>query len=137
MFNKFYIHTDGGARGNPGPAGIGGISEDEQGKIILKKSKFLGTKTNNQAEYEALVLAFKEAKKLKAKNLEIFSDSELLVGQMSSGWKVRSNNVKSLHIKARELLDNFDSVVFRGVPREENKGADKLVNEAIDNKIKN
>ena len=115
----------------------GHSEEDDEGETYWIPKDGRKNKSRTWLSHTELGREYFASEKLKAKNLEIFSDSELLVGQMSSGWKVRSNNVKSLHIKARELLDNFDSVVFRGVPREENKGADKLVNEAIDNKIKN
>ena len=127
------IYTDGGARGNPGPAGAGAIIYDGS-KLIASLKKYLGEVTNNVAEYEALILALGEAKKKSISNraVEVRMDSELIVKQIRGEYKVKDRNLKVLHAKVRELLQDFSSVSFVHVPREDNKEADRLVNEAID-----
>jgi len=126
----FRIFTDGGSRGNPGPAAIG---------IVLGNknfSKFIGNATNNQAEYEAVVFALEQAKKLKAKNLEINLDSELVCRQLTGEYKIKDKKMQMLFIKAWNLMRDFEKVRFNYVPREENKKADKLVNLMLDKQLK-
>ena len=128
------IYTDGGARGNPGPAGIGVVIE-ENGVMIAEFGKYIGDKiTNNWAEYEALVLALMEAEKLglTKKTIEIRMDSELIVRQMQGVYKVKDKDLKVQYARVRELLSDFTAVEFVHIPREKNKEADRLVNEAID-----
>ena len=128
------VYTDGGARGNPGPAGAGVVIQ-EKGKTLAELKKYLGGGiTNNLAEYEALILALAEAKKLglAQKSLEIRMDSELIVRQMKGEYRVKDKSLKLQHAKARELLAGFAKVSFVHIPREENSKADRLVNEAID-----
>ncbi|MBI5456713.1 ribonuclease HI family protein [Candidatus Kaiserbacteria bacterium] len=129
------IYTDGGARGNPGPAGAGIVAYNDEKKIFELK-KYLGdNRTNNWAEYEALILALTEAKKkgLGGKELEIRMDSELIVRQMTNEYQVKEETLWPQYMKAHNLLvAHFPNVKFVHVRREENKEADKLVNEAID-----
>ena len=129
------INTDGGARGNPGPAGAGVVIK-KSGKIIAEVKKYLGdNKTNNWAEYEALIIGLTEAKKhgLSGKSLEVRMDSELIVKQMQGLYKVKDVNLKLQNKKVRELIAaDFPDTIFVHVRREENAEADKLVNEALD-----
>ena len=129
------INTDGGARGNPGPAGAGVVIK-KSGKIIAEVKKYLGdNKTNNWAEYEALIIGLTEAKKhgLSGRPLEIRMDSELIVKQMQGLYKVKDANLKLQNKKVRELVAaDFPDTIFVHVRREENTEADKLVNEALD-----
>jgi len=132
---KINIYTDGGARGNPGPAALGVVL----GAPINKDySEYLGVKTNNEAEYEAVVFALKKLKALvgtqKTKDLEveIFMDSELAVNQLNHKYKVESENIIPLFIKIHNLRINYKNVHFTHIPRAKNKDADKLVNIELD-----
>lgn len=132
--SEVVIFTDGGARGNPGPAGAGVVIK-ENGQIVSQFGKYLGdTLTNNWAEYEALILAIQEAMRLgfTDRHIEFRMDSELIVRQMEGIYKVKDKNLKLQHAKVRELLLDFEHVHFTHIPREENSEADALVNEAID-----
>ena len=129
---KFIINTDGGARGNPGPAGIGALICDEHGKTITELKQYIGIATNNVAEYKALLMALAEACKLGGKQLLIQMDSELIVRQMIGQYKIKEPTLKVLAQEALLLIKNFEKVDFKHVRREYNKHADKLVNEAID-----
>jgi ribonuclease HI len=127
------IYTDGGARGNPGPAACAAVIM-HGGKTVEAK-KYLGdARTNNQAEYEGLLLGLSEAKRHRfaGHTVEVRMDSELIVKQMRGEYKVKDAGLKPLHAHARELLSAFPHVRFVHVPREENAEADRLVNEAID-----
>lgn len=126
------LFTDGGARGNPGPAGVGAVITDMDGKLIAAKKKFLGVATNNQAEYQALLLGLVEAKKIGAREVECYLDSELTVKQMRREYKVKNPGLASLFVKVWNLLPDFKKVSFHHVPREKNKLADQLANEAMD-----
>jgi len=131
-----HIYTDGGARGNPGPAGAGVVIL-ENGRTIAAFGKYLGDAiTNNWAEYEALVLGITDARRLGLidRHIEFRMDSELIVKQMQGLYKVKDQNLKLQHAKVRELLLEFEHVHFTHIPREENSEADRLVNEAIDEK---
>jgi len=135
VVEKVLIYTDGGARGNPGPAGAGAVIYRND-KLVASLKKYLGEATNNVAEYEALILALTEAKKLAAgSRVEVRMDSELIVKQMKGEYKVKDKNLKVLYAKVRELLQGFQSVEFVHVLREKNKEADELVNEAIDEAV--
>lgn len=131
--NKIVIYTDGGARNNPGPAGIGVVLMEGDATVAELK-KYIGEQTNNWAEYEALAEALHEAKKRKlgAREIEVRMDSELVVKQMRGEYRVKDRALKEQHTKVRELLSEFTSVHFVHIPREENEEADRLVNEAID-----
>jgi ribonuclease HI len=127
------IYTDGGARGNPGPAGAGVVIVDGGKKIELKK--FLGECTNNRAEYEALVLALHEAKKrgLGSREIEVHMDSELIVRQMNNEYQVKEETLWRQYMNAHNLIvAHFPHIAFVHISRDKNTDADRLVNEAID-----
>ncbi len=130
--NKLIIYTDGGARGNPGPAGLGVYITDEDGRVILEHSRFLGDRTNNQAEYMAIVDALREAKTLGAEEVAVFMDSELAVKQLNHEYKVKNAELAELFLKVWNMTQGFKKVTFTHVRREKNKEADRLVNIAID-----
>lgn len=129
----FSLYTDGGARGNPGPAGIGAVIKDGE-KVIKKIKKYIGEATNNQAEYEALIFGLSELKKMGGKELEVncFLDSELVVKQLNLEYKVKNKELAPLFVKVWNLAQGFKRCKFFHVYREQNKEADKLVNEALD-----
>ncbi len=132
---KIIINTDGGARGNPGPAAIGAVVDGRE------YGEYIGKTTNNIAEYSAVIFALKKAKALlggkKAgeAEIEVRADSELLVKQMNGEYKIKEESLKSLFIDVWNLKLDFKSVTFKHVPREENKKADALVNRALDTLI--
>lgn len=130
---KLIINTDGGARGNPGPAGIGVVFSDELGNIIAEFSEYIGEATNNVAEYRALILALEKAKDFNCQEVECRLDSELIVKQLKGEYKVRDEKMKELYAKTQELIF-FKPISFVHVKREKNKEADSLVNQAIDEK---
>ena len=130
---RFIIHTDGGARGNPGPAGIGVLIEDEEGNTVLEHSRYLGEATNNQAEYQGVILGLDEALKLKAEEVDFYLDSELAVNQLNRNYKVKNLELQNLFIKIWNLSQKFKKVSFRHIPREQNRAADRLVNKELDN----
>ena len=128
---KLIINTDGGARGNPGPAGIGAVFSDESGVTIAEFMEYIRKTTNNVAEYKALILALENAKNFKYKEIECRLDSELVVKQLNGQYRVKDSGLKPLYIKVQELAI-FQPISFVHVRREKNKLADRLVNEAID-----
>jgi probable phosphoglycerate mutase len=125
------IYTDGGSRGNPGPAGAGAVIL-QAGKAVAEISEFLGVQTNNVAEYTALVLALKKALQLGISNVEVRMDSELIVKQMQGKYKVKHSGLKPLFIETVNLSKKFLSFRIAHVPREENSHADQLANAAMD-----
>ena len=138
------IYTDGGARGNPGPAGAGWLIYDGNpstgsGRLLTKSKKFLGdNRTNNWAEYEALILALMEAKRrgLARREIEIRMDSELVVRQMTNEYQIKEETLWPQYMKVHNLLvAHFPNARFVHIPRSENKEADHLVNEAIDSGV--
>lgn len=135
---KIIINTDGGARGNPGPAGIGLVISDEQGNILYRLGEYIGETTNNQAEYRALLKALEEAKKLgySEDDLECRLDSELVVKQLNGQYKVKNEGIKPLFLQIHNLRSAFHSVSFKHIRREKNKEADRLVNEALDKELR-
>ena len=138
---RFTIHADGGARGNPGPAGAGAIIRDELGSSVASVSKFLGTRTNNFAEYEAVILAFEALTKLvptgkhSKTEVAVKMDSELVVKQMKGEYKVKHPVLKGQYARLIHTIGMFGSVSFTHVPRAENSDADALANEAMDRGI--
>jgi len=132
-YEKLIIHTDGGARNNPGPAGIGAVIYDEKKNIVKEISEYIGEATNNQAEYKAVIRALEEAKKLGADELEFYLDSELVVRQLNREYKVKNKELAPLFMKVYNLSQGFKKISFQHVIRERNKEADALVNKAIDN----
>lgn len=133
---KLIIHTDGGARGNPGPAGIGVYVTDTAGKVVLEHSRYIGETTNNQAEYLAVVDALEHAKQLGGEDLDFFLDSELVVRQLNRQYKVKDAGLAPLFMRVWNLGIGFHKVSFTHVRREANKEADRLVNEAIDRHLR-
>jgi ribonuclease HI len=129
---KLTIFTDGGARGNPGPGGIGAVIYDENKKKIAEISEFLGHSTNNQAEYKAVIAAMKKAKELGAEFLEFFLDSELVVKQLKREYKVKNPDLAPLFLQIYNLEMGFKKISFCHIPRERNKEADALANMAMD-----
>jgi len=128
---KLIINTDGGARGNPGPAGIGVVFSDTSGTTIVEFMEYIGETTNNVAEYKALILGLENAKSFKYTEIECRLDSELVVKQLNGQYKVKDSGLKPLYVKVQELAF-FKPIKFVHVRREKNKLADKLVNIAID-----
>lgn len=125
-------YTDGGARGNPGPAGIGVVLQNKDGETVGEWSEFLGIATNNQAEYKALLLALKQAVALGAVELECRLDSELVVKQLKGEYKVKHPDLKPLFEQAKGLISQIKNVSFKHIPRELNRRADQLANQAMD-----
>lgn len=130
--SRIIIFSDGGARGNPGPAGIGAILYDEQKKIVAEISEYIGETTNNQAEYRALIAALKKARNLGAQELDCYLDSELVVKQLKREYKVKNKDLAPLFLEIHNLSFNFKKISYTHVPREKNKEADRLANEAMD-----
>ena len=129
---KARLYTDGGARGNPGPAAYGYVLEAEDGTVLAAHGEAIGTATNNVAEYRALVAGLEKALELHADELEVVSDSELLVKQMKGEYKVKNETLQELSSEARRLARQLRSVSYTAVRREHNELADQLVNEALD-----
>jgi phosphoribosylglycinamide formyltransferase-1 len=131
QIKKIVAYTDGASRGNPGPAAAGFILTDPQGTQLQAKASFLGRTTNNIAEYTAVVKALEAARHIGAKQVRLFSDSELLVKQINGQYKVKSEQIKPLFRQTFDLLNEFQSWKVRHVSREKNEQADKLVNRAL------
>jgi ribonuclease HI len=125
-------HSDGGARGNPGPAGYGVVIQDQSGKKVAHLSEYLGHQTNNFAEYQGLIVALEFAVKHGPKALKLISDSELLVRQIKGIYKVKNPALKDLHARATELIAQLDWFQIGHALREQNRDADRLANEAMD-----
>lgn len=128
---KAKLYTDGGARGNPGPAGIGVVLEIKGQKQFFKK--YIGEATNNQAEYQAILLGLEKVKSAGVEEVECNLDSELVVKQLNQEYKVKNKDLAPLFIKVWNLSQGFKKIKFNHIYREDNKEADQLVNEAIDN----
>jgi ribonuclease HI len=131
------LFTDGAARGNPGPAGLGISIEDENGMKLRTLHKWVGTATNNQAEYLALIEGLKAVRAWQPDRLEVRLDSKLVVEQMKGSYRVKEPQLKQLHEQARTLAAEFADIDFKHVDREQNKRADHLANMAIDDHVKN
>lgn len=135
---KLIVYTDGGSRGNPGPAAIGVVVKDAEGQIIKSYGEAIGERTNNEAEYEAVILALQKIRALlgkeKIKNIEIIVnlDSQLVSSQLRGEYKIEEERLFPLFIKIWNLKMDFGEVRFKYVPREKNKEADRLVNMALD-----
>jgi ribonuclease HI len=125
-------HSDGGARGNPGPAGYGVVIQDASGKKVAHLSEYLGHQTNNFAEYQGLIAALEYALQHGPKALKLISDSELLVRQIKGIYKVKNPTLKDLHSRAKELISQLDWFSIGHALREHNTEADRLANEAMD-----
>jgi ribonuclease HI len=129
---KARLSTDGGARGNPGPAAYGYVLETDEGQLLAAHGEAIGTATNNVAEYRALIAGLEKAVELGVDELEVISDSELLVKQMRGEYKVKNEALRDLWTEAGGLADALRSVRYKAVRREHNELADRLVNEALD-----
>ena len=130
--NKVIICTDGAARGNPGPAAIGATIKDEHGRLIAHISRRIGSTTNNQAEYRAIIAALEEAIKLGAKQVYAKSDSELVVKQLNGKYRVKKASLKPLFQQVKQLQGLLESFTITHIPREQNAEADNLANKALD-----
>ena len=128
---KLFLYTDGGSRGNPGPAGIGVVILDGAKKRIRDSYKYIGETTNNVAEYNALIHGLEEVLSLKADEVVINMDSELIAKQLNGEYRVRDSDIKPLFEKAISILKQFKSFEIKQIDRSKNKEADKLVNKAI------
>lgn len=134
---KYVLNTDGGARGNPGPAASAAVFYDVNGNVVAELSEYLGTATNNVAEYRGLLLGLQEAVTCGVIELEIRMDSELIVKQLRGEYKVQEPTLQGLNAKANELIRSLKSVTISHVPRAQNKEADRLVNICLDAKSTN
>lgn len=130
------IYIDGASKGNPGPSGIGVII-CKDGRTIKNISSYIGTATNNIAEYTAFIFGLQEALKLKAEYVTVNTDSELLYKQINKTYKIKSPNIIGLYHQALNLLSAFKDVKVTHIPRENNRGADKLATEAVKEAVKN
>ncbi len=129
---KARLYTDGGARGNPGPAAAAYVLEAEDGTVLDARGEAIGVATNNVAEYRALIAGLATAAEAGVDDLEVVSDSELLVRQMNGTYRVKNAALVQLSLQAAELARRIGRVRYRAVPRAENELADRLVNEALD-----
>jgi ribonuclease HI len=131
---RVVLHVDGGARGNPGPAGIGVVLTDAEGNELARANDYIGVATNNAAEYRALLLGLERARALGAREVEVVNDSQLVARQVTGQYRVKSDDLRPLHAQALRALGAFDRWSIRSVGRDQNELADALVNEAIDAK---
>lgn len=131
-FKRLNIFIDGAARGNPGPAGVGIVVTDDSFNNVKSIARFIGNATNNVAEYTALIFGMEEARNLGAKELVINTDSELIAKQLGGEYKIKNSALKELYAKVMQILKSFSEVRVNQIGRENNKGADKLANKAID-----
>ena len=129
---KATLFTDAGARGNPGPAGIGVVLKDETDAVIGEIAEAIGVTTNNVAEYKALVAGLELAHEKGVTDIEVYMDSKLVVFQVKGEWKIKNNALRPLAVRARHLLDRFEHWTLSHVGREENADADKLANQGMD-----
>ena len=142
MENIISCFIDGGSRGNPGPSAIGVLICDEKKNVFKKYSQYLDETTNNEAEYQALIFALKKIKalygkeKIKKMEVEIKSDSELLIKQIRGEYKILEPKIQQLFLKAWNLKIDFKNIKFVLIPREKNREADKLVNEILNSRPK-
>jgi len=129
---KARLFTDGGARGNPGPAAYGYVLEAEDGTVLAAEGHAIGSTTNNVAEYSGLIAGLRKAIELQVPAVEVVSDSELMVKQMRGEYRVKKETLRALSLEAASLARQLGSVEYRHVKRAQNELADRLVNEALD-----
>lgn len=127
-----FLHADGGARGNPGPAGIGVVLKDGDGDVIGEIARGIGVATNNVAEYTALIEGLELALEKGVTDLGVYMDSKLVVSQMKGEWKIKNDQLRRLAVRAQSLLRRFDRTTLKHVPRERNAAADRLANQGMD-----
>ena len=136
MSKTIRIYTDGGSRGNPGPAASGAVLKElkdgKEGETIATASKYLGVSTNNQAEYTAIIIGLEKAKEISAKTVEVYMDSELATKQLNGEYKVIDAEIAKRFLEVKNLLHSFSSVKFKHIRREKNKEADAIVNKVLD-----
>lgn len=141
MDKKYLIHTDGGSRGNPGPAAIGVVIESADKSLKKEYGEYIGETTNNEAEYRAVIFALKKLKLLIGKDkardavIEMHTDSELVQRQLTGEYKLSDRNIQQFFLEIWNLKMDYGSVSFRHIPREENHGADRMVNSALDKEL--
>jgi len=128
------LYVDGSCKGNPGEGGAGVVIKDGQSRSLSHIKRYLGSVTNNIAEYQALIIGLQKAKQLGAQEVEIYLDSELVVKQINGVYRVRDSKLKTLEGEVKELLKQFARWVIRHIPREENREADRLAREAVRDK---
>ena len=126
------LSTDGGARGNPGPAAFAYVLEAEDGTVLAAHGETIGVATNNVAEYSALIAGLEKARELGLRDVEVVSDSELMVKQMRGEYRVKNEALRELSLRAARLAGTIGTVTYTAVRREHNELADRLVNEALD-----
>ena len=124
--------SDGAARGNPGPAGIGAVVLDEQGRVLAEVAEGIGVATNNVAEYRAAIAGLRTAADLGARRVLLRADSRLLIEQLAGRWRIKNPTLVRLHVELRRLLGRFDDVALEHVPRELNREPDRLANRGVD-----
>ena len=132
MHDLLIVHTDGAARGNPGPAGIGVVIASETGEVVQRIARAIGRRTNNQAEYEAVIAGLSAAHALQAKHVTLMLDSELVAKQLRGAYRIKNADLKRLSERAQALLQHFARVRIVHVPRGRNADADRLANEGVD-----
>jgi len=128
----YFLYTDGGSRGNPGPSGAGGVIMDSTGTIVAEISVYLGVATNNQAEYRSLILTLERAIELGIKKVCCYMDSSLVVNQVNKRWKINNEILIELCEQVNQIIGNFESFRLTHVFRDSNKYADSLANKAMD-----
>lgn len=126
------LHTDGGARGNPGPGGIGVVLRARDGEVLGELAAGIGIVTNNVAEYKALIAGLEMALARGVSDVAIHMDSKLVLEQLQGNWKIKNDTLRALAVEARRLANRFDNVTFTLVPREHNADADALANQGMD-----
>jgi ribonuclease HI len=129
---KARLFTDGGARGNPGPAAYGYVLEAEDGTVLASEGRAIGSATNNVAEYSGLIAGLRKAAELRVPDVEVVSDSELMVKQMRGEYRVKNAALRALSLEAASVARQLAKVEYRHVKRAHNELADQLVNEALD-----
>jgi ribonuclease HI len=126
------LFTDGGSRGNPGPAASGAVLKSVSGETIASVSKYLGRTTNNQAEYTAIVIGLQKARQLGASTVQVYMDSELATKQLNGEYRVKDSEIAKRFVEVKNLVAQFDRVSFTHVRREKNTEADAIVNKCLD-----
>jgi ribonuclease HI len=130
--DEVVVWTDGGARGNPGPAGYGVLITDRRAAVLAELAEGIGWATNNVAEYQGVIAGLKRAHELGARRVVVRADSLLVVNQQLGSWKVKNEGLRPLAAEARRLASGFERVTWEHVPRERNRRADALANQAMD-----
>ena len=129
------LHSDGGSRFNPGPAALGFVIQDGTGQILQEEAKFLGVKTNNEAEYLGLIEGLKAARQYQPSKIDCFLDSALIVCQLNGTYRVKHPKMVELYKVVKDLESSFPSISYTHIPREQNRRADALLNEALDQNL--